>query len=136
MVSLNKLISPIVGRGATRTTVAPMLGGASTEFIMKAVAFGKLPKPPADIIGATQNWLSRKEIQAGLATAFIIPLITRKKGGIAGESFGMGAKGYLGGKYVSDVFGVTGSPFFEKKEDFDKWHAQNEVPPVDLSRWR
>jgi hypothetical protein len=80
---------------------------------MKTIAFNteggnfNLPKPKEDIVKVTGEWVGQPHIIAGLAAWYLAPKVARGKGQIARAAIG----GYLGGKYVSETFGLTQSPF-------------------------
>jgi hypothetical protein len=107
MVSIRKLLG---GKGSL---VLPLIAGMAGEYAMKTTAFSingglNLPKPRQDIIKVTGEWLGQPHIIVGAGSAFLIPMVLK---GEKGKIFRTAMLGYLGGKYVSENFGVENSPF-------------------------
>jgi hypothetical protein len=103
-------IRNILGKGKV---ITPILAGMGAEYAMKTVAFSingglNLPKPRQDILKASGEWLGQPHIIAGAASAILVPMVLK---GDKGKIFRTAVLGYLGGKYVSENFGVENSPF-------------------------
>lgn len=131
MVSLRGL----TGKGAIGKILVPLASGGATEYVMKTVAFNvggnsfTLPRPAPDIIKNTGEWIGQPHIIAGFALAIGLPaVIGRRRKGIA-DRFQSAALGYLGGKYVSENFGVSRSPFRTSPKGQDIPESENSVNP-------
>ena len=128
MISLNKATSAL--KNPVKNVVSPFAYGAMTEYGMKFVAFNtgdqkkdtyRFPMPMEDADIA--KWFTRSHILSGAAIALILPSLLGKRN-INAQRFADASFGYIGGKFVSENFGVKGSPRFTNPRDSLKWHEK------------